>query len=241
MRAALLLLIPVLVFPELLIVTGSSLGKGPFLSLLTVFETNYTNLKSLTEFELGISISGGNLFFDASNLDDSVKTFQMDIGKIQLSYGYLRPSFHVPGSLSKEEWLLKVDRSYVIFSNKPRIWVDMSPFYVKAGKRDRAIGFIPSFRDFGAGFILENNRRILAVNLNGLFLKLSRNMVEFSLYKPNIVVSFTKGELTVFLWNENGYVQIGEDGTKFLERVGYIYAVGKLSKREQKIGIGFRF
>ncbi len=241
MRIALLILIPVLTFPELLIVGGSSLGKGPFLSLLTVFETNYPNLKSLADFELDFSVVGGNLFFKTGDLSDTIKTFQIDIETVQLSYGYLRPSFSVPDVLSKGEWLLRIGRSYVVFSDRPRMWVDLSPFYVEAGKYSRAAGFVPSFYNIGAGFLLEDDRRFLILRLNGLFIRVSKKVVDFSLYKPNIVVSFAEGKPSIFLWNENGYVQIDGDETKFLERVGYIYAFGKLSKREKKFGIGFQF
>ncbi len=241
MRIAFLILIPALAFPELLIISGSSLGEGPFLSLLTVFETDYPNLKSLANFELDISVVGGNLFFKTGDVSDTIKAFQIDVGTVQLSYGYLRPSFSVPDALSREEWLLRVGRSYVVFSNKPKIWVNLSPFYVEAGEYSRAIGFIPRLNNVGAGFLLEDDRKFLTLYLNGLFIKVSKKVVDFSFYKPNIVVSFADGKTSIFLWNENGYVQIDGYGTKFLERVGYIYAFGKLSKREKKFGIGFRF
>ncbi len=241
MRTLALLLIPILAFPRFLIVTGSSLGKGPFISIKAIFSTDYPQVKSLADFNLQIVSLGGNLFFNSGSLLDSIKSFQLDMDTVQLSYGWLRPDLEVPDTVPPGNWLLRIGKAYIDISSNPKMWVNLCPIFVEAGMRERAVGIVPKFGEIGGGYLMRKGKGEIILNIGKLFLGFSEKGVSVSLNTPKVVVSFKDGRTSAFFWNKNGYVQINEDGTKFIERVGLIYVIGRFSRREKELGIGFQF
>ncbi len=235
-----LILIPVLAFPQLLLVNGVELEGGPYSSMYAIFQVDYKHIKALATFELRFWMEKGNLFFEKGTAS-GVELFELDVETVQLSYGKLRPSFPFPQVVDEGAWLLRVGNGWVIFSDKSRSFVEMGPLIVGTGKGYGMIGALLEAWNVGMGYAISGEEGIFIFKISDLALSLNKNSIVVSLYDPKVVVSFDGKSVKSFFWNERGFLGIGPDGTKFIERVGSIYAVGEFSKSKLRVGIGIQF
>ena len=233
-------LVPVLALSQIFLVYGVG-EEGPVLGISTVFRSDYENLFALARFDLDFGIRGGDLLVEVSERR-AVEYFALDLGSVQLSYGYSRPSFPFPDRLDPDDWLLRIGDGYVVFSRRPRSFVRNGPFLLGVGEDLRLFAAEVDLKGFGIGGGIRNGDRFLILRYGDLLFELHGFFSpRIYLYRSDVVVSFDGEKFDVFLVGKDGYLRINEDGTEFIERVGSVYAVGEFSKYRRRIGIGIRF
>jgi hypothetical protein len=234
-----LILLPVFAFSQIFLVNGVG-EEGPFLNLMTVFKSDYENLKAFATFNIELRIFGGNLFIETSD-SNGVEYFQIDLENIQLSYGKLRPSFPFPDSLDKNDWLLRIGGGYIVFSESSKIWSKIGPIIVGAGEHLGAIGGFLEHGNLGVGYLIENSFGIAFLKVGESFLGFSSDGLRLYAYGSKFVVSFDGKKLRSFFTGDNGYLSIENDEIEFMERMGSVYVVGWISKQQKRLGIGIEF
>ena len=215
----------------------------PTSGIYVMFDTDLGRLKALADVWLDFKLWKGNLqvYLDE---EDAIKYINLDIDEVKLEYGYLKHPDIRSGVFDKEDWILRMYNNYIFFGSNSGIFSSIGPLLFDIrGSGQWKIGVYLGGNNIGMSLFHGSLRNIC--------FQAKLDNIAFGIYEaPFLIIEgdnfymgyeMKNGKLVGFSFfkSEDGYIKIGGSSTEFAKKVGKGYVIGKISKKSEKIALGF--